>query len=502
MEIKRKDFLKVTSLAGFGFMGLKSASGTAIQSQKNYNIKDYGAKEGTQAINTESIQKAINAAHEAGGGRVVVPSGTFATGTLILKSNVEIHLQEKAELLGSPKIKDYSPQKPTERRGYDGTEPTPRLTTSLIFAQGAHDISITGAGILNGNNTSDANDFMQSEKHERPGIIWFDECTNVFVQGVTFTEAGFWIETYSMCRNLHIDGIKVRDSYFPSNDGCNIVDCENALIENCDIKSQDDAIVLKSFTLRGCRNIIVRNNRVRSLTNGFKIGTETNGPFENILIEKNTVWETGISGIAIESVDGSVLSNIIVRDIQMDVVSTPIFIRLGNRRRGTIVDGKEKRLEAGGMQNIHISNIRATVDKYEFKKDIPPEFQPYASSITGFPGHYPTGITIEDVEIEILGGFPVRGPEDANREVPLNSDGYPENRMFGVLPAYGFYVRHVKDMRMANVNVRIRQEDSRPAFVLDEVHDAIFQNISTNSITNTDKFKVKDNCTEIEILPD
>ena len=481
-------------------MGLGSAAGSTVQSQKNYNIKDYGAKEDTQTFSTESIQEAINAAHEAGGGRVVIPAGTFSTGMLFLKSNVNFHLEENAELLGSPWLKDYSHQKPVERRGYDGTPPTPRLVISLIYARGAHDISVTGKGTLNGNSRSD-NDFLESENYERPGIIWFDECTNVFVQGVTFTAAGFWTQSYTYCRNVHIDGIRVTDSFFSNNDGCNIVDCENALVENCDINSQDDAIVLKSFTLRGCRNIVVRNNMVRSLCNGLKIGTETNGPFENILIEKNTVWETGISGIAIESVDGSLLRNIIVSDIQMDVVESPIYIKLGDRRRATIVDGQEKRLEAGAMKNNQISNIRATVDllKRLHEEEIGQhEYHPYASSITGFPMHYPTGITIEDVEIEILGGFPVRGPGYAEPDVPLNSNIYPENRMFGVLPAYGFYLRHVKGLRMADVSITIRQEDSRPAFVLDEVHDSVFKNIRTKSVTDTPVFNIMENCTGID----
>lgn len=471
--------------------------GEAIQRSQEFNIVTYGALEGGDVLNTEAIQKAVDACASAGGGRVVVPSGKYLTGTIFLKSHVDLHLEDDAVLLGSPWIKNYPPQKPRERRRYESD-----LQTSLIFAQGAHDISVTGKGTLNGNSKA-RNDFKadgRSGKH-RPGLIWFDECANVRVQGVTMTSAGFWTETYTMCRNVHVDGVTVMDSTFKNNDGCNIVDCENFVVENCDINALDDGICLKAYTPVGCNNVVVRNNKVRSLCNGIKVGTDSSGVFQNILIENNKIWHTGIAGIALEVTDGAHMRNVVVRNIEMDVVETPLFIKLGNRNRPVYVNGKETMPSTGTIRDVHISGIRATVDnakKFGKQEERHHNYSPYTSSITGIPGHYPEGISIDDVDIEILGGFPPGTARDAAREIPENSKGYPENRMFGVLPAYGFYIRHVKDIQMTNVRVTIRQKDERPAFVLDDVHDSVFHEIHTESITDTPRFVFKNNCTNID----
>ena len=361
-----------------------------------------------------------------------------------------------------------------------------------------------GQGTLNGNSKGE-NDFKadgRGNKH-RPCLIWFDECTNVRVQGVTFTSSGFWTETYTMCRNVHVDGITVTDSTFDNNDGCNIIDCENAIVENCDINALDDGICLKAYTPTGCKNVIIRNNRVRSLCNGIKAGTDSSGGgFQNILIEHNTIWDTGIAGIALELVDGGLMQNVVVRDIQMDVVETPIFIKLGDRNRPMYVDGEEKKTHTGVLRDVHISGIRATVDnakEFNEAERRKHNYHPYASSITGIPGHYVERIYIDDVDIEILGGFPPQTEEAAGREVPENSRRYPENRMFGALPAYGFYIRHAKDVRMTNVRVAIRQKDARRAFVLDDVHNSVFRDIKTQSVSDTPAFAVKSTCTAVEV---
>lgn len=478
--------------------GETQSSAHMMKRQNTFNIIQYGAVAGSETLCTKAIQKAIDACANAGGGRVIVPSGTFLTGTVFMKSYVNLHLEDQAVLLGSPWFKNYPPQKPTERRRYER-----HLQTSLIFAQGVHDISVTGKGTLNGNSQG-KNDFKsdgRTAKH-RPCLIWFDECTNVLVQGVTFTSSGFWTETYTMCRNVHVDGITVTDSTFRNNDGCNIVDCDNFIVENCDINALDDAICLKAYTPRGCNNVVIRNNRVRSLCNGIKAGTDSSGGFRNILIEDNEVYQTGISGIALEIVDGGTMENVIIRNIKMDVVGTPIFIKLGNRSRPVYVDGVETKVPMGILRDVKISGIRATVDRARKLNDDEKQvlnFHPFASSITGIPGYYVENIYIDDVDIKILGGFPIQTAEDAQRHVEENSKKYPENRMFGVLPAYGFYIRHARDIKMTNVRVAIMQKDARSAFVLDDVHDSVFHDICTENVSTTSPFSMQSNCTGVDV---
>ena len=467
-----------------------------------FNILEYGAVEGGEVLCTQALQRAIDRCAQGGGGRVTVPAGTFLTGGVELRGRVELHLEEGAVLLGSPRFSDYPPHAPRTKVRYDRY-----LLTSMIFAQGAEGISVTGHGVLNGNSQS-PNDFMEEGRKgkHRPCIIWFDECTNVSVNAVTFTSSGFWTETYTKCRNVRVDGITVKDSTFWNNDGCNIIDCENAVVENCTIDALDDGICLKAYTLEGCKNVVIRNNKVRSLCNGIKAGTDSSGGFQNILIENNTVWQTGIAGLALECVDGGIMRNIVVRNIEMEVVETPIFIKLGDRNRPVYVDGVETKPDVGTIQDVHITGIHATVndaEKFTDEERAAHNYIPYASSITGIPGHYVERLFISDVDIEILGGFPVRTEEDASRTIEENSTKYPENRMLGVLPAHGFYIRHAKGLSLSDIRITMRQEDARPAFVLDDVHDSTFKNICSTSISATPPFRFEEGCSnnEVELAP-
>lgn len=458
-----------------------------------YSILDFGATPGP--LSTSSIQRAIDACAAAGGGRVLVPAGTFLTGGLVLKDGVELHLAQGATLLGSPAFADYAHHHPLTRARYDRF-----LLTSLLFAQNARNIFVTGPGTLNGNSQA-PNDFISKDRIEkhRPCLIWFDECTNVTVAGITFTSSGFWTETYTRCRNVHVNGITVRDSTFRNNDGCNIIDCDNAIVENCDIDALDDGICLKGYTASGCRNVVIRNNRVRSLCNGIKAGTDSSGGFENITIENNTVHQTGISGLALELTDGGTLRHVTVRNLVMDIVETPIFIKLGDRNRPILTPAGEVIPPTGTLSDVRISGVRARVNDAE--KRTPAEraihnYVPYASSITGCPGHFVERVHLDDIEIEILGGFPPGTEADARREIPENSRAYPENRMFGTLPASALYLRHARDIQVTNLRITLRQPDARPMIVLDDVHHSTFRQIQTNP---NSPIQPAPNCTHLDL---
>lgn len=491
-EWKRRDLIRMMGAAALAAPAIGQGVG------RIFPITEFGAVAGTSTPSTTAIQRTIDACAASGGGRVLVPPGTFLTGSVVLRDRVNLHLSEGATLLGSPWMRDY-PARALRSRCRYGRD----LLTSLVFAQGADAVSVSGKGILDGNSRGE-NDFISKDRIEkhRPGLIWFDECTNVQVSDVTFTSAGFWTETYTRCRNVVVRGITVKQSTFRNNDGCNIIDCENALVENCTIDALDDAICLKGYTSEGCRNVVVRNNRVRSLCNGIKAGTDSSGGFQNILIENNVVWETGISGIALELVDGGILRNVVVRNITMDVVGTPIFIKLGDRNRAIATETGDVTPATGTLSDVHITGIRAKVNrcgKFNDAERAIHNYQPYASSITGVPGHYVERVYIENVDIDIIGGFPPGTEEDANRVIDENSRKYPENRMFGILPAHAFYIRHAKDIHFRNVRTAIRQPDARSAFVLDDVHNSTFTDVRTSSVTPAMPFRVEKNCVGVKV---
>ncbi len=181
-------------------LGVIAVNACAVQygPKNTFNVTDFGAIADSAGLCTESIQRAIDACAAAGGGRVLLPTGTYLSGAIVLKSRVNLHLDKGAVMRGSPWIRDYPSQALRSRAHYDRF-----LKCSLVLAQGADCVSVSGEGTLDGNSRAE-NDFISEsrvEKH-RPCLIWFDECTNVEVKGVTFTSSGFWTQNYTRCRNV------------------------------------------------------------------------------------------------------------------------------------------------------------------------------------------------------------------------------------------------------------------------------------------------------------
>ena len=186
-------------------------------------------------MNTSAIQKAIDQAHKEGGGRVVVPTGRFLTGSVELKSNVHLHVELTAELLGSRNPNDY--------KGLNRWK-------ALILADGATNITISGAGTIDGQGAElalhidslfyigelDSSDYNLVEKrpmHQvRPQLIEFMRCRNIRVTGVTLKDASCWVQTYEQCKNVEIDKIRVDSDAYWNNDGIDVIDCQNVSITN------------------------------------------------------------------------------------------------------------------------------------------------------------------------------------------------------------------------------------------------------------------------------
>jgi len=196
------------------------------------------------------------------------------------------------------------------------------------------------------------------------------------------------------------------------------------------------------------------------------LGTESIAGFKNIAITNCIMFKlpgafrAPISGVAIETVDGGTLDGVVASNLTMRDVGTPIFIRLGNRGRGL----KEPR--PGILQNVSISNVVATGSLV-------------TSSITGLPGHPVRHVSLDNINISMKGGESKAGGLD----VPELPEKYPEAWMFGTLPAYGFYARHVEGLAMSNVQVRWEEPDVRPAMIFDDVADLFLDAFHTSTYT-------------------
>jgi len=437
--------------------------------QQNFNIITYGAKIGAKN-NALSIQKAIDLASKRGG-KVIVPAGNFVTGPLLLKSNVELHLEANAVLLGSADRLDYSPGK-----------------LSVISAYNQQHISITGTGTIDGQahmlmlnmfqllRDGKIKDelWLAKRPHEdnRPNLVYIKGCKNVKVTGITLKDAASWVQNYKECDGVIIDNMKVYSTTYWNNDGIDIVDSKNVKITNSYFNAADDAICLKSEITNGsCENVWIENCTARSSASGFKIGTGSLGGFKNITVKNLMVYDTYRSAIAIETVDGGFLENINVSGVRAKNTGNAIFIRLGHRNTDN---------RYSSIKNVLISDVIAEIPNS--KPDLgyplegpPPKVLPHnlvPASITGLPGHLVENITLKNIDIIYGGGASKEkafASIDELGKITENTAGYPEFNMFGELPSWGLYVRHAKGITLDQVKIILKQQDFRPAMVFDNV---------------------------------
>ena len=206
-----------------------------------FDITAYGAVAGGEQLCTEAIQKTIDACHQAGGGWVLVPAGTYRTGGIILKSNINLHLAENARLLGSANLEDYPIKVPEFKSRTNDLY----VNRSILYAEKAKNISVTGHGIIDGNGRDPAFSRTYPQKN-RPFVARFVECNNLTIRDVSMLESANWTCHLLGCDQVMVDGLKIRNSVRANRDGLDIDSSRNVTIDNCRIFSQDDAIVLKS----------------------------------------------------------------------------------------------------------------------------------------------------------------------------------------------------------------------------------------------------------------
>jgi hypothetical protein len=277
-------------------------------------------------------------------------------------------------------------------------------------------------------------------------------CRDVHVSDIELKDSPMWVQHYLDCDRVLIRGVRVHSQVNHNNDGIDIDCCERVRISDCEILSGDDAIVIKSTGPRPCRNITVTNCVLSTNCSALKLGTESNGGFENIAISNCTIYDTKLAGIAVEMVDGGKLERVSFSNIMMDGVGAPIFVRLGNRARPFTENGPKPGM--GRLRDVSISGVRAT------------RCGATGCAISGIPGHAIEGLAIENVKLEFVGGGKRR-----TEPVPEVEEKYPEYSMFGRLPAYGFFCRHVKGVRFRNVEVSVAKDDERPAMMCEDVQD-------------------------------
>jgi polygalacturonase len=503
---RRRDFLK---LAGAGIAGTAAlAVPAAVESSampdtrskaadgrvQIFEVRTFSAVGDGMTVDTPAINRAIDAAAMSGGGTVHFAAGKYLSYSIRLKSNVSLHLDQGAVIIAADALPEGQPG------GYDEPEPMQpweayqdfghnHWHNSLIWGEGLHDVSIYGPGRIWGRGLVRDNgpDHRNAKSRRTSGVgnksISLKNCHNVVLKDFQILQGGWFGILATGVDNLVIDGLTIDTN----RDGMDIDCCRNVRIANCAVNSPwDDAIVPKSsYALgyaRATENVEITNCYVTGAyelgtmldgtwkkfaataenvwrTGRIKLGTESNGGFKNITIS-NSVFD-GCQGLALETVDGALLEDVTITNITMrDIVSSPIFLRLGSRLRGPADSTKTGALRRVILSNLVCSNADSRL----------------GCIISGVPGHAIEDLKIHHVYIQHRGGGT---KEQSAIRPPENDQQYPEPNMFGIMPSQGFYLRHVKNVELSDVEIIAINEDARPAFVLEDVESADLFHIKT-----------------------
>ena len=452
-------------------------------SGKIFNVVDFGAVADGVTINTEAVQRAIDACAEQGGGTVLFSCGDFVLSTVFLKSNITIRIDAAAKILGAPSFYDYAPQEAIDYPLYQDASHS-YFDHSMFVGRDSENIAITGEGIIDMRSVWDE-DNVRDIVHRGPKCIALVNCRNVEISGLEIYNVTDLAVYFAGCENVEVYGLKM-SVYI---DGISPDNSKNVNIHDCDIDCGDDGIVFKSsYTLNRldvCRDITVRDCRVKSRCSAIKFGTETNGGFFNITVENIDIRETRITGIAIESVDGAIIDGLTLKNIKMRNVGAPLFIHLGQRMRGP------KGLEIGRIRNITLENIVAEgpyepweaiawnynsfVSKdnlqYPWSMNTERATKQFTSNVCGLNGIQLENITLRNVSLTVEGGV-----QEWQQEVPDKAPEYQEVFVYGrELPAKGIFFRHIDGLTLDNVSVESYKDDGREDFVFDNVTNLVIK---------------------------
>ena len=371
---------------------------------RDYSILNYGAKADGKTDCLPAIKAAISKCNKDGGGRVIIPAGTyFVKGPIHLQSNVNLYLEEHALLKFSTNDDDYLPVVLTRFEGVELMNYSP-----LVYAYGQTNIAVTGKGVLDGQADNDhwwnwtgskrfgwkegkpsqhdqenepklmqmaaqgvpVSDRVFGKGHYmRPTMIEFYNCRNILIEGITLVNAPFWLIHPTLSQNITIDGITT-NSLGPNNDGCDPESCSDVMIKNCSFTDGDDCIAIKSGRDEDGRrvnvpskNIIVQNCQMKDGHGGVVIGSETSGGVENVYAENCVMSSPHLErAIRIKSnaCRGGVMKNFYFRNIKVGEVREAVF-------KINMVYEKEKAAKCNfppTLTGVFVKNVTSQKSKY------------------------------------------------------------------------------------------------------------------------------------------
>ncbi len=485
----------LTTLALAATLALpRTTSAAPVPGSIVYDVKAHGATGDGHTLDTAAINRAIATASAAGGGTVYFSPGTYLSASIQLQNNITLYLEAGATIEAAhqtvAKFDDPEPNEWDSKFHYQDFGHS-HWKNSLIWGIGLHHVSILGPGLLHGKGLdSGFNRFADETKGEKryyanpPGCgnkaIALRECHDVILRDFSILHGGWFGILATGVDNLTIDNLKIDTN----RDGMDVDACQNVRITRCSVNSPwDDGICLKATyglgQVRHCDNITISDCYLAGnfdegtlidatfqrsqpayhsgRTGRIKLGTESNGDFKNIAIT-NCVFDD-CRGIAIESVDGSHIEDVVISNITMrHLANSPVFIRLGRRMRGPA------ETPVGTIRRISIDNLVSSDADGAL-----------GCIVSGIPDHPVEDLRFSNIRLVQKGGGTA---EHADRVPPEEEKSYPEPGMFGRMPSYAFFFRHVRGVEMNHVKADFISPEARPALVLADVEDAYFDHLN------------------------
>lgn len=353
-----------------------------------FDVLDFGACPDGKTLNTQAIQQAVNACHEAGGGRVVCGPGAFLTGALELKSGVELHLAPGCRLVGSPRLEDYAPLQADGFRSEFGPE---KSAHGLLWAANAENVAITGAGTVDGSglafyDLTETSGKLQKPPTPRPRIGMFYQCRRLRIQDVSLVDSPCWTLWLMQCDGVHVHRVSISGNRRMRNvDGIDIDACRNVTVSDCIMDTEDDCIVLRAIQRlydapATTENVVVSNCVLSSGCQGVRVGCPRDGTIRNCSFTNLTIRSEG-NGIIVDNLhrylpsgeQGTAdVSNLLFSNVVVECRRVPIkvFVEDGIAlKRLSDLSFSDFRIRSGGpcvvqgspetlVENIRFSNMK------------------------------------------------------------------------------------------------------------------------------------------------